>query len=67
MLSNHVKANGGDSSSSTLNLTDYLKCDSSNGGMEGPLKVNFNHIEDISNPRDGKSDLFHINISVNGT
>ena len=24
--------------------------------MRGPLKMNFNHIEDIANPRDGKSD-----------
>ena len=51
-----VKANSGDSSSSTLDLTDYLKRDSSNGGKKGPLKMNFNHIEDIANPRDGKSD-----------
>ena len=39
-----------------MDLTDYLKRDSSNGGMKGPLKMNFNHIEDIANPRDGKSD-----------
>ena len=52
----HIKANGGDSSSYPLDLTDYLKKDGSNGGMQGPLKMNVNHIEDIGNPRDGKSD-----------
>ena len=52
----HIKANGGDSSSSPVDLTDYLKKDGSNGGMKGPLKMTFNQIQDIANPRDGKSD-----------
>ena len=63
----HIKANGGGSSNPSIDLTNYLKRDGGNGGMQGPLKMNFNHIEDIANPRDGKATLFHINISVNGT
>ena len=53
----HIKANGDDSSTPPIDLKHYSKKDRSNGGMQGPLKMNFNHIEDIANPRDGKSDL----------
>ena len=51
----HIKANGGGSSSPLIDITDYLKKDGSIG-MMGHLQKNYNRIEDIGNPRDGKSD-----------
>ena len=61
----HIKANGGDSSSSPIDLTDYFKKDGSIA-MTGHLQMNYNRIEDIGNPRDEKNDPIPINISVNG-
>ena len=49
----HVKMNGGNSSSPSIDLTDYFKTDDSIG-MTGHL--NYNRMGDIGNPRDGKSD-----------
>ena len=57
----HIKANGGDSSSAPVDLTDYIKRDGS-VAMTGHLQMNHNRIEDIGNP----ATLYHINILVNG-
>ena len=51
----HINTNGGDSSSPSIDLTDYLKKDGSIG-LTGHWQMNYNQIEDIGNPRDGKSD-----------
>ena len=52
----HIKANGGDSSRPSIDLTDYLRKDGSIG-MTGHLQINYNGIEDIGNLRNGKSGL----------
>ena len=62
----HIKANGGGSSSTPVDLSDHLKRDGS-VAMTGHLQMNYNRIEEIRDPRDGKTTLYHINISVNGT
>ena len=51
----HVKANGGDSSSSPVDLSDYLKRDGSLA-LTGHLQMIYNRIEYTGNPRDCKND-----------
>ena len=51
----HVKANGGDSSSLPVDLSDYSKRDGS-FATTGHFQMIYNRIKDIGNPRDGKND-----------
>ena len=54
-ICDHIKANGGESSSTPVDLTDYIKRDGS-VAMTGHFQMNYNRIEDIGNARNGKND-----------